>query len=83
MKDLITEEQYLKALKRLEQLFQINPDTLPYDDPLIAEFNEVEEIVREYENLHYPIKSNWYGNLNVWCFGVKCRFLKFYKKLRP
>jgi len=59
MKPIETEEQYLVYLRRLEVNFQIGSD-LPSGDPLIAEMDEIAALVREYEETHYPIKTNWW-----------------------
>src|SRR5690554_2748181 len=80
MKPIETEEQYLIYLRRLEVNFQIGSD-LPSGDPLIAEMDEIAALVREYEETHYPIKTNWWIELNVFLFDVKYQFRRIRKKL--
>lgn len=80
MKSIETEEQYLVYLRRLEVNFQIGSD-LPSGDPLIAEMDEIAALVREYEETHYPIKTNWWVELNVFLFDVKYQFRRIRKKL--
>jgi len=81
MKPIETEEQYLVYLRRLEENFQVDPDNLPSGDPLIAEMDEIAALVREYEETHYPIKPNWWIELNVFLFDVKYQFRRIRKKL--
>lgn len=81
MKPIETEEQYLVYLRRLEDNFQVCSDNLPSGDPLIAEMDEIAALVREYEETHYPIKPNWWVELNVFLFDVKYQFRRIRKKL--
>ena len=73
MKPIETEEQYLIYLRRLEENFLVGSD-LPSGDPLVAEMDEIAALVREYEETHYPIKTNWWVALNVFLFDVKYQF---------
>ena len=75
-----TEEQYLIYLRRLEENFLVGSD-LPSGDPLVAEMDEIAALVREYEETHYPIKTNWWIELNVFLFDVKYQFRRIRKKL--
>ena len=75
-----TEEQYLIYLRRLEENFLVGSD-LPSGDPLVAEMDEIAALVREYEETHYPIKTNWWVELNVFLFDVKYQFRRIRKKL--
>ncbi len=80
MKPIETEEQYLIYLRRLEENFLVGSD-LPSGDPLVAEMDEIAAFVREYEETHYPIKTNWWVELNVFLFDVKYQFRRIRKKL--
>lgn len=80
MKPIETEEQYLIYLRRLEENFLVGSD-LPSGDPLVAEMDEIATLVREYEETHYPIKTNWWVELNVFLFDVKYQFRRIRKKL--
>ena len=80
MKPIETEEQYLIYLRRLEENFLVGSD-LPSGDPLVAEMDEIAALVREYEETHYPIKPNWWVELNVFLFHVKYQFRRIRKKL--
>ena len=80
MKPIETEEQYLIYLRRLEENFLVGSD-LPNGDPLIAEINEIAALVQEYEEKHYPIRTNWWVELNVFLFDVKYQFRRIRKKL--
>lgn len=80
MKPIETEEQYLIYLRRLEENFLVGSD-LPSGDPLVAEMDEIAALVREYEETHYPIKTNWWIELNVFLFDVKYQFRRIRKKL--
>jgi len=75
-----TEEQYLIYLRRLEENFLVGSD-LPSGDPLVAEMDEIAALVREYEETHYPIKTNWWVELNVFLFDVKYQFRRIRRKL--
>ena len=79
MKPIETEEQYLIYLRRLEENFLVGSD-LPSGDPA-AEMDEIAALVREYEETHYPIKTNWWIELNVFLFDVKYQFRRIRKKL--
>lgn len=81
MKSIETEEQYLVYLRRLEENFQVNPNFLPGGDPLIAEMDEIAALVREYEETHYPIKTNWRVKLNIFLFDVNYQLRRIRKKL--
>ena len=80
MKPIETEEQYLIYLRRLEENFLVGSD-LPSGDPLVAEMDEIAALVREYEETHYPIKTSWWVELNVFLFDVKYQFRRIRKKL--
>jgi antitoxin component HigA of HigAB toxin-antitoxin module len=80
MKPIETEEQYLVYLRRLEENFLVGSD-LPNGDPLIAEINEIAALVQEYEEKHYPIRTTWWLELNVFLFDVKYQFRRIRKKL--
>ena len=82
LKPIETEEQYLVYLRRLEENFQVNPNFLPSGDPLIAEMDEIAALVREYEETHYPIKSNWWVALNVFLFDVNYQFRRLWNKFQ-
>ncbi len=82
MKSIETEEQYLVYLRRLEENFQVDQNNLPSGDPLIAEMDEIAAFVRKYEETRYPIKSNWWVELNVFLFDVKYQFRRLWKRFQ-
>lgn len=51
----ITEQQYESALRRIEELLPLISDNTPSTDDNAVELIEVSEIVREYEQKHFPI----------------------------
>ena len=58
MKDNIpTEEEYNKANERMEEIIKSNQVTndTPVDDPLLIELDKVSDIVKAYEDIHFPI----------------------------
>lgn len=81
MKPILNEDQYLIYLKRLEEIFQVEPDNSPSGNPLTAELNEIAALVREYEEAHYPIKSDLWVELNVFLFDVKVKIRRLCKKV--
>lgn len=54
---MITQEDYLKANIRLEELINIVDDNKPMDSPLATEFLKVSDIIEEYESIHYPMED--------------------------
>ena len=54
MRDM-TEKQYEAALQRIEELLPLVSDETPDTDKNLIELLEVSTIVKEYENIHYPI----------------------------
>lgn len=57
MKTNPTKAQYEYALKRIEELLPITPDTLAANDPLMLELSLLSAVVEEYELEHYPIEA--------------------------
>ena len=51
----ITEQQYESALRRIKELLPLISDNTPSTDANAVELIEVSEIVREYEQKHFPI----------------------------
>lgn len=55
MSKLITQEEYVKANLRLEELIDIVDDSTPLEDPLAKEFLKISDIIEQYEEIHFPI----------------------------
>lgn len=53
--DSISNEEYINANLRLEELLNVVDDTTPMDSPLGKEFLKISDIIEEYESIHYPI----------------------------
>lgn len=51
----ISQQQYESALARIEELLPLVSDDTPSDNPDVVELIRVSEIVRVYEQKHYPI----------------------------
>lgn len=52
---LESEQEYLKALKRIDELLPLTGDDVPIDDPYMVELLHLSDLVAEYEDIHYPI----------------------------
>ena len=55
--DSISNEEYINANRRLEELINIVDDNTPMDSALGKEFLKISDIIEEYENIHYPIEE--------------------------
>ena len=53
----ITEEQYLLASQRIEELLSQVDEGTPLNDPKAVELAMMSDIVIEYEELHFPIEK--------------------------
>lgn len=54
----LTEKEYEAALKRIDELLPLVSDDTPEDNPNLIELLKVSDIVKEYEDEHYPIPDN-------------------------
>ena len=54
----ITEELYIIALKRIEELLPLVDEETPADDKNSVELRQMSEIVIKYEKDHWPINKN-------------------------
>lgn len=54
----ITKEEYEAALKRIDELLPLVTDDTPDSDPNLIELLKVSDIVKEYEDEHYPVPDN-------------------------
>ena len=55
MKDIITHEQYTKALLEIEELIDKVDDSTPKEDPIAEKLMQAYDIVEEYEEMYYQI----------------------------
>jgi len=55
MEKIITQEAYIKANLRLEEILNLVDDNTPETDPLAIELMEVSDIIESYEEKHHPI----------------------------
>ena len=55
MEDIITQDQYTRALLEIEQLIDKVDDSTPKEDPLAVKLMEASDIVEEYEEMYYQI----------------------------
>lgn len=53
----VTKEQYEFALARIEELLPLVDDDTPLTDRNLIELDLLSELVEEYEDEYYPIKS--------------------------
>lgn len=52
----ISQEQYVKANLRLEELLKKVTDDTPESSPILQELIEVSDIIESYEEIHFPIR---------------------------
>lgn len=55
MEQLISEQEYIKALNRIDKLLPLTWDNESIDSPYELELVHLSELVAEYEDIHYPI----------------------------
>ena len=55
MERIGSEEQYIAAIARLEELLKTVDDDTPDDDPRSVELMQLADIIGDYEDLHYDI----------------------------
>ena len=65
MKQLNSEQEYIKALKRIDELLQLTGDDVPPDDPNMMELLEISDLVYDYESIHYPIGKEEHERLGL------------------
>ena len=65
MEQLKSEQEYLEALKRIDELLPLTGDDVPLDDPNMVELLKVSDLVYEYENIHYPIGKEEHERLGL------------------
>lgn len=57
MKTIETQEQYDKAIHRIEELYRQTDEDTSIDNPLMIELDELGRMVEQYEDVHYPISK--------------------------
>lgn len=65
MKQIKSEQEYLKALNRIDELLQLTGDDVPPDDPSMVELLNLSDLVYEYESIHYPIGKEEHERLGL------------------
>ena len=65
MKQLNSEQEYIKALKRIDELLQLTGDDVPPDDSNMMELLEISDLVYDYESIHYPIGKEEHERLGL------------------
>ncbi|WP_075591015.1 hypothetical protein [Labilibacter marinus] len=60
MKNIPTEEEYMKAEERMEEIIKSNlvTNNTPSNDQLFQELDKVSDIVKAYEEIHFPIEES-------------------------
>ncbi|UOY06146.1 XRE family transcriptional regulator [Muricauda sp. SCSIO 64092] len=53
----ISNEEYINANQRLEELVNIVDDNTPMDSTLGKEFLKITDIIEKYESIHYPMED--------------------------
>lgn len=61
MTKIENEDQYRKALERVEELLPTINDDTPLDDPNNIELDYISSLVAEYADVHYCIETNYNG----------------------
>ncbi len=57
MAKIKNEQQYEKALERIEELLQVVGNDTPETDKNFVELDLLSELVADYEELHYPVHA--------------------------
>ena len=65
MEQLKSEQEYLKALNRIDELLQLTGDDVPSDDPNMVELLEISDLIYDYESIHYPIGKEEHERLGL------------------
>lgn len=55
MEHLKSEQEYIRALKRIDDLLPLTWDNESLNTPYELELEHLSELVAEYEAIHYPI----------------------------
>jgi HTH-type transcriptional regulator/antitoxin HigA len=55
MEKIITQEEYVKANIRLEELIDVVDDNSPETDPLAIELIKASDLIEAYEEIHHPV----------------------------
>lgn len=65
MEQLKSEQEYLKALNRIDELLQLTGDDVPSNDPNMVELLEISDLIYDYESIHYPIGKEEHERLGL------------------
>ena len=65
MEQLKSEQEYLAALQRIDELLPLTDDDVPPDNPNMVELLKVSDLVYEYESIHYPIGKEEHERLGL------------------
>lgn len=65
MEQLKSEQEYLAALQRIDELLSLTGDDVPPDDPNMVELLKISDLVYEYESIHYPIGKEEHERLGL------------------
>jgi hypothetical protein len=65
MKKLKSEQEYINALNRIDELLQLTGDDVPPDDPNMVELLEISDLVYYYESIHYPMGKEEHERLGL------------------
>lgn len=57
MRKINNEYEYNAVMARIEQLLPLTGDDVPKTDPNLVELDILSELVSDYEDVHYPVKS--------------------------
>jgi HTH-type transcriptional regulator/antitoxin HigA len=57
MTTIKTEQQYEKAVERIEELLLIVNNSTPSDDKNFVELDLLSDLVADYEDIHYPVSA--------------------------
>ena len=65
MEQLKSELEYIRAMRRIDELLQLTGDDVPSDDPNMVELLEISDLVYDYESIHYPIGKEEHERLGL------------------
>ena len=65
MTQIKSEQEYLEALKRIDELLPLTGEDVPTDDPNMVELLKISDLVYEYESIHYPIGKEEHERLGL------------------
>ena len=65
MEQLKSELEYIRAMRRIDELLQLTGVDVPSDDPNMVELLEISDLVYDYESIHYPIGKEEHERLGL------------------